>query len=54
MKFGLFAVADHYPAELSRTTARFYGEMLERVEAARARRYGWRPPRRARCRRCRG
>lgn len=34
MKFGIFAVADHYPGELPRTTARFYDELLEQVEAA--------------------
>jgi alkanesulfonate monooxygenase SsuD/methylene tetrahydromethanopterin reductase-like flavin-dependent oxidoreductase (luciferase family) len=34
MKFGLFAVADHYPGELPRTVARFYDELLEQVEAA--------------------
>jgi alkanesulfonate monooxygenase SsuD/methylene tetrahydromethanopterin reductase-like flavin-dependent oxidoreductase (luciferase family) len=34
MRFGIFSVVDHYPAELSRTTARFYGELLEQVEAA--------------------
>ena len=34
MKIGLFAVADHYPGELPRTTARFYDELLEQVEAA--------------------
>ena len=34
MKFGVFAVADHYPTELPRTTARFYDELLEQVEAA--------------------
>jgi alkanesulfonate monooxygenase SsuD/methylene tetrahydromethanopterin reductase-like flavin-dependent oxidoreductase (luciferase family) len=34
MKFGVFAVADHYPGELPRTTARFYAELLEQAEAA--------------------
>jgi alkanesulfonate monooxygenase SsuD/methylene tetrahydromethanopterin reductase-like flavin-dependent oxidoreductase (luciferase family) len=34
MKFGIFAVADHYPGELARTTARFYDELLEQAEAA--------------------
>ena len=34
MKFGVFSVADHYPNELPRTTARFYDEMLEQVQAA--------------------
>ena len=34
MKFGLFAVADHYPGELPRTVARFYDELLEQAEAA--------------------
>ncbi|MGH7397697.1 MAG: LLM class flavin-dependent oxidoreductase [Candidatus Rokuibacteriota bacterium] len=32
--FGLFSVVDHYPTELARTTADFYGELLEQVEAA--------------------
>jgi hypothetical protein len=26
MRFGIFSVVDHYPAELPRTSARFYGE----------------------------
>jgi alkanesulfonate monooxygenase SsuD/methylene tetrahydromethanopterin reductase-like flavin-dependent oxidoreductase (luciferase family) len=34
MKFGIFSVVDHYPAELSRTTGQFYAELLEQVEAA--------------------
>jgi alkanesulfonate monooxygenase SsuD/methylene tetrahydromethanopterin reductase-like flavin-dependent oxidoreductase (luciferase family) len=34
--FGLFSVVDHYPEELTRTTADFYGELLEQVEAAEA------------------
>jgi alkanesulfonate monooxygenase SsuD/methylene tetrahydromethanopterin reductase-like flavin-dependent oxidoreductase (luciferase family) len=34
MKFGVFAVADHYPGELPRTVARFYDELLEQAEAA--------------------
>ena len=34
MKFGILAVADHYPDELPRTVARFYGELLEQAEAA--------------------
>jgi alkanesulfonate monooxygenase SsuD/methylene tetrahydromethanopterin reductase-like flavin-dependent oxidoreductase (luciferase family) len=34
MKFGVFTVADHYPGELPRTTARFYAELLEQAEAA--------------------
>lgn len=34
MKFGIFAVADHYPGELPRTVGRFYDELLEQVEAA--------------------
>lgn len=36
MRFGIFSVVDHYPAELPRTTGRFYGELLEQVEAAEA------------------
>jgi len=36
MKFGVFSVVDHYPKELPRTTARFYGELFEQVEAAEA------------------
>jgi hypothetical protein len=32
--FGLFSVVDHFPKELTRTTAGFYGELLEQVEAA--------------------
>jgi alkanesulfonate monooxygenase SsuD/methylene tetrahydromethanopterin reductase-like flavin-dependent oxidoreductase (luciferase family) len=34
MRFGVFSVVDHYPAELPRTSAQFYGELLEQVEAA--------------------
>lgn len=34
MRFGLFSVCDHYPAELPRTSAQLYGELLEQVEAA--------------------
>jgi alkanesulfonate monooxygenase SsuD/methylene tetrahydromethanopterin reductase-like flavin-dependent oxidoreductase (luciferase family) len=34
MKFGIFSVVDHYPAELSRTSGQFYAELLEQVEAA--------------------
>jgi len=34
MRFGIFSVVDHYPAELSRTTGQFYDELLEQVEAA--------------------
>jgi luciferase family oxidoreductase group 1 len=34
MRLGLFSVADHYPAELGRTTAEFYTEILEQAEAA--------------------
>jgi alkanesulfonate monooxygenase SsuD/methylene tetrahydromethanopterin reductase-like flavin-dependent oxidoreductase (luciferase family) len=34
MRFGLFSVVDHYPAELPRTVARFYDELLEQVVAA--------------------
>ena len=29
MRFGIFSVVDHYPAELPRTSAQFYGELLE-------------------------
>ena len=36
MRFGVFSVTDHYPAELPRTTAQLYGELLEQVEAAEA------------------
>ena len=34
MKFGVLAVADHYPGELPRTVTRFYEELLEQAEAA--------------------
>jgi natural product biosynthesis luciferase-like monooxygenase protein len=34
MRFGVFSVVDHYPAELPRTTARFYAELLDQVQAA--------------------
>jgi len=34
MRFGIFSVVDHYPAELSRTTGQFYDELLEQAEAA--------------------
>ena len=34
MKFGILSVVDHYPNELPRTTAQFYGELLEQAEAA--------------------
>ncbi len=34
MKFGIFAVADHYPAELERTSGQLYAELLEQAEAA--------------------
>jgi alkanesulfonate monooxygenase SsuD/methylene tetrahydromethanopterin reductase-like flavin-dependent oxidoreductase (luciferase family) len=36
LRFGLFSVVDHYPSELTRTTAELYGELLEQVEAAEA------------------
>jgi alkanesulfonate monooxygenase SsuD/methylene tetrahydromethanopterin reductase-like flavin-dependent oxidoreductase (luciferase family) len=36
MRFGIFLVVDHYPAERPRTSAQFYGELLEQVEAAEA------------------
>jgi len=29
MRLGIFSVVDHYPAELPRTSAQFYGELLE-------------------------
>ena len=32
MRFGIFSVVDHYPAELSRTSGQFYGELLEQVD----------------------
>jgi len=34
MRFGVFSVVDHYPAELPRTTARFYAELLDQAQAA--------------------
>jgi len=34
LKLGIFSVVDHYPAELPRTAARLYDELLEQVEAA--------------------
>ncbi len=34
MRFGVFSVVDHHPAELGRTARDFYGELLEQVEAA--------------------
>jgi alkanesulfonate monooxygenase SsuD/methylene tetrahydromethanopterin reductase-like flavin-dependent oxidoreductase (luciferase family) len=34
MRVGLFSVVDHYPAELPRTSAQFYAELLEQAEAA--------------------
>lgn len=34
MRFGIFSVCDHYPAELPRTSGQLYGELLEQVEAA--------------------
>jgi len=34
MRLGLFSVVDHYPAELGRTTAELYAEVLEQAEAA--------------------
>jgi alkanesulfonate monooxygenase SsuD/methylene tetrahydromethanopterin reductase-like flavin-dependent oxidoreductase (luciferase family) len=36
MRFGIFSVVDHYPKELPRTSAQFYDELLEQVEAAEA------------------
>ncbi len=36
MRFGILSIVDHYPAELPRTTARFYDELLEQTEAAEA------------------
>jgi alkanesulfonate monooxygenase SsuD/methylene tetrahydromethanopterin reductase-like flavin-dependent oxidoreductase (luciferase family) len=40
LRFGLLSVADHYPRELTRTTAELYGELLEQVEAADALGFG--------------
>ena len=34
LRFGIFSVADHYPAELPRTSGQFFGELLEQVAAA--------------------
>ena len=34
MHVGLFSVADHYPAELPRTTGQLYREILEQIERA--------------------
>jgi alkanesulfonate monooxygenase SsuD/methylene tetrahydromethanopterin reductase-like flavin-dependent oxidoreductase (luciferase family) len=34
MRFGIFSVVDHYPDELPRSSAQFYGELLEQAEAA--------------------
>jgi alkanesulfonate monooxygenase SsuD/methylene tetrahydromethanopterin reductase-like flavin-dependent oxidoreductase (luciferase family) len=34
MKFGVLSVVDHYPSELTRTTAQLYAELLEQAEAA--------------------
>ena len=34
MRFGVFSVADHHPAEIARSSADLYGELLEQVEAA--------------------
>ncbi|MBI4255431.1 MAG: LLM class flavin-dependent oxidoreductase, partial [Candidatus Rokubacteria bacterium] len=34
MRFGVFSVVDHYPAELPRTSGQFFGELLEQAEAA--------------------
>ena len=34
MRFGIFSVVDHYPAELRRSAGEFYAELLEQVEAA--------------------
>ncbi len=34
MRFGVFSVVDHYPAELPRSVSRLYGELLEQAEAA--------------------
>lgn len=36
MRFGVFSVVDHYPAELPRTTKQLYDELLEQVVAAEA------------------
>lgn len=34
MKFGIFSVVDHYPAELSRSSGQFFEELLEQAVAA--------------------
>jgi alkanesulfonate monooxygenase SsuD/methylene tetrahydromethanopterin reductase-like flavin-dependent oxidoreductase (luciferase family) len=34
MRFGIFSVADHYPAELPRNTRQLYDELMEQVVAA--------------------
>lgn len=34
LRFGIFSVVDHYPAELPRTSGQFFGELLEQVAAA--------------------
>ena len=34
MRFGVFSVVDHSPAELPRTSGQFFGELLEQAEAA--------------------
>lgn len=34
MRFGLFSVVDHYPAELARSLGDLYAELMEQVEAA--------------------
>jgi alkanesulfonate monooxygenase SsuD/methylene tetrahydromethanopterin reductase-like flavin-dependent oxidoreductase (luciferase family) len=36
MRFGIFSVCDHYPAELPRTSPELYGELLEQAVAAEA------------------
>lgn len=34
MRFGIFSIVDHYPAELARSTQQFYEELLEQIEVA--------------------
>lgn len=36
MRFGIFSIVDHYPAELARSTQQFYEELLEQIEVAEA------------------
>ena len=34
LRFGIFSVVDHYPAELPRTSGQLFGELLDQAEAA--------------------